>query len=98
MANRYYVIIDFPDSSFVLGLEGFTFQGAMRAIRWQWHGGAYEPMFICTYDRQKRQFVSVKSQDKTFSQEAGRRFHPTQSIYTDSAWSAFLNRLEKGDV
>ncbi|AEG53164.1 hypothetical protein [Sinorhizobium meliloti] len=98
MANLF-VIADYGTSSVVIGLHARDMAGAKRAISWQRQGGFKMPMYICRYEPENQVFVSIASEDKTFHQEAGKRFSPERGAFTESAWLDFwrsLNPMREG--
>lgn len=84
--RNYFVIVERGDSVSVLGLQPKTRDEANSSISWQRTGGFKEPMHVCTYDRETREFVEVAT---------GARFPcPTErGVYTESAFAAFLKRI-----
>lgn len=89
-----FVIVDFgAGGCMLLGLEPRTMPEAIRAIRWQWTGGAHEPMHICRYDETTGDFVAIDSSDKNFPQGGGQHFKPLRGCLTERAWGEFLARL-----
>lgn len=89
-----FVIVDFgAGGCMVLGLEPRTMDEAIRAIRWQWTGGASEPMYICRYDETTGDFIAVNSHNKAFPQQGGQHFKPSRGCLTERAWGDFLARL-----
>lgn len=83
--TRYHIIIEFDDGPHLLGLSShISIADAKQAISWQQQGGNSQPMHICTYDKETRNFVD----------DAGQQYAPENRIYTKRAWKDFLKNLD----
>lgn len=80
--SNLYVIVEYPDSCMVLGLQARTEADCKSAISWQRAGQFKEPMHICCYDEDLQVFVS----------EDGWAFRPGRSAFTEKAWGEFNSR------
>lgn len=83
--NEHYVIVRYDTDAMLLNLEAASLKDAKQLIAWQRQGGFTQPMHICTFDAQRRDFVCI---------DTAIPFCPSRPPYTAEAWDAFWARLE----